>query len=78
VSDIRAMIDRGRVDHAALVRRFHSAGETFSLNARVGLLPKYVANLSDRVGLYRRSSVKRSWGRKKIPQKNNVPVLWVF
>lgn len=46
VDDIRAMIDRDLVDHSRLIKRFHSAVDVFSGDARAEDLPKYVENLN--------------------------------
>jgi hypothetical protein len=45
VSDVRAMVDAGRVDHARLVERFRLAVDVFSCDARADDLPRYVGNL---------------------------------
>ncbi len=44
--DIRAMADLGLIDHARLVRRFRSAVDVFSGDARAEDLPTYVENLN--------------------------------
>lgn len=46
VSDIRAMVDKGLVDHARLIARFNAAVDAYSMDARAGDLPKYVRNLN--------------------------------
>lgn len=45
MSDIRAMADQGRIDHATLVRRFRSAVDAFSNDARAEDIPRYIRNL---------------------------------
>jgi hypothetical protein len=45
LEDIRAMIELGKVEHRRLVERFRSAVDAFSMDARVGELPKYLRNL---------------------------------
>ena len=43
--DIAAMIDRGRVTHAAVLERFRAAVDRFAYDARADDLPRYIANL---------------------------------
>jgi hypothetical protein len=45
VSDIEAMVDLEKVDHARLVNRFRSAVDTYAMDARAEELPRYVRNL---------------------------------
>lgn len=45
VSDVRAMVDAGRVDHARRVERFRLAVDVFICDARADDLPRYVGNL---------------------------------
>ncbi len=45
VGDIRAMVDRGLVEHPRLIERFRSAVDVFSGDARASDLPRYVENL---------------------------------
>ena len=44
-SDIRAMVEIGAIKHRILIERFRSAVDSFSMDARVEDLPKYIANL---------------------------------
>jgi hypothetical protein len=46
MSDIRAMADLSRIDHARLLERFRSAVDVFSGDARAEDLPSYVRNLN--------------------------------
>ncbi len=46
VSDIEAMAERDRVPHDALVERFLSAVDAYSMDARASDLPRYVRNLN--------------------------------
>jgi hypothetical protein len=52
VRDIEAMIDRGLVDHAALIERFRSAVDCYGMDSRADDLPKYVANLHRSSAIY--------------------------
>lgn len=45
VSDIEAMVDLEKVDHARMIERFQAAVETYSMDARAEDLPRYVRNL---------------------------------
>jgi hypothetical protein len=45
MDDVAAMVDVGVVPHARLIKRFRSAVELFSCDARASDLPKYVAAL---------------------------------
>ncbi len=45
VSDIRAMIKSGKVEHSKLLERFRMAVDRYSVDARAEDLPKYVKNL---------------------------------
>jgi hypothetical protein len=45
ISDIRAMVDLGRVDHATLIKRFCSAVDVFVGDARADDIPGYIRNL---------------------------------
>ena len=45
--DISAMIERGFVRHAALVRRFSSAVDAYAMDARARDLPVYVKRLNE-------------------------------
>lgn len=46
VSDIRALVMEGVVDHKKLVKRFNEAVDCFSTDARAEDLPRYVKNLN--------------------------------
>lgn len=43
-NDIRAMADRGLIDHARLVKRFEAAALWFSCDARAEDVPRYLKN----------------------------------
>lgn len=43
--DIRALADRGLLDHGLLVERFMLAAERFSIDSRAGDVPGYLKNL---------------------------------
>lgn len=45
VSDIEAMVDLEKVDHARMIERFRAAVETYAMDARAEDLPRYVRNL---------------------------------
>jgi hypothetical protein len=45
VSDIQAMAKMGLIDHPTLIKRFRSAVDVFSMDARADDLPSYVKNL---------------------------------
>lgn len=45
VSDIRAMADRGLIDHRRLVSRFEAAVDWFSIEARLAEVSRYLKNL---------------------------------
>ncbi len=45
VSDIRAMTEKGLVEHRRLIERFQSAVDVYGGDARADDLPKYVKNL---------------------------------
>jgi hypothetical protein len=45
VSDIEAMVDLEKVEHAHLVGRFRAAVESYAMDARAEDLPNYVRNL---------------------------------
>ena len=45
VSDIEAMVDLKKVDHARVIDRFRAAVETSAMDARAEDLPRYVRNL---------------------------------
>lgn len=44
-NDIRAMADRGLLDHPRLIARFKEAADWFSLDARAPDVPRYLKNL---------------------------------
>lgn len=45
VSDIEAMVNLEKVDHARMIERFRAAVETYAMDARAEDLPRYVRNL---------------------------------
>lgn len=44
-NDIRAMADRGLLDHARFIKRFKAAADWFSMDARASDVPKYLERL---------------------------------
>jgi hypothetical protein len=70
VSDIRAMVDGGHVEHSRLVERFRAAVDAFSSDARAEDLPRYVRNLHrverDFLSLPKRRSSYPTGSRERI------------
>jgi hypothetical protein len=44
-NDIRAMVDRGLLNHPLLIQRFSAAADWFSIDARATEVPKYLKRL---------------------------------